>query len=525
MNGNRWTRFALAVLLPVVAAGSAACDSSERTSGEPEYGPGHRGLQVVGLSCNPSFDRQTDQERRVHERIAEQTGADVRMVMSDGPCRTKRTLMLSAGEQLDFAEMTIAEAAQAYNEGVILPLNELLDRHGPNLKKNILPEAFAKATYDGRILGVPIENNLLAINALQIRSDWLAKLQLPIPETIDEFERVLQAFKERDPDGNGIDDTVPLSVASGGDFTMLESVLGPSFLPQAFNWWQDADGKLKPPELHPGYTAMLTRLVEWNRKGYIWPDMLMAAAAKQQELIAANRAGAVAATFSGTILNAGEKLRKTVPDYSYLPVALKGEHGINKLPAFPIASSVWVIFRKNADPKTVMRYFDYQATYEGHMLSWFGIEGDNYGMTANGMVEFIAEDKTDLAKANYYAKYKTVFFNWPGMKAWPIDAWVFGEYNLKKDQLNRLPRFETIDSGVFYDTNKWKSYSRLNDLNDYWNEHKIRIFNGEIPVDSWDGIVQRWLDIGGRQMIEDRNGQFAAAYGRQRLPQSPTPIP
>jgi ABC-type glycerol-3-phosphate transport system substrate-binding protein len=423
--------------------------------------------------------------------------------------------MLSSGEQLDFAELSITEAVQAFNEGLILPLNDLLDQYGSNLKKNVVPEAFKLATYEGNILGIPIENGLLTLNALQIRADWLAKLRLPVPRTIDEFEQALKAFKERDPDGNGKPDTVPLTVSSGGAFNMLESVLGSSFLPHGYAWWRDVDGTLKPPELHPAYKQFLSRLVDWNEKGYLWPDLLLSAANKQQELIAENRAGAVASTYSGTILNAGEILRKTVPDYNYVPVVLEGGQGINRLPASPIAYSVWVIYKKNANPEAVMKFFDYQGTYEGNMVASFGIEGDNYTMTPDGMVEFIAEDKTDLAKAHYYAKYKTVFINWPGKPVWPINAWTSEEYNLKRDQVNQLPRFEPIDYGVFYDTSKWQSYAKLDALNGYLSEQKVRVLNGEIRVDSWDGIIARWLEMGGSQMIDDRNKQYAASVSRK----------
>ncbi|MFK7692240.1 extracellular solute-binding protein [Paenibacillus sp. HJGM_3] len=516
MRSYRGIKTMLAPMLLIVLLASASCDSAApEQSGPNDDQPISSGIRIVGLNCSPSFDRQTAEEKRVHDRILEQTGADVRIVFSDGgsggPCRSKRAAMLSSGEQLDFAELSITEAVQAFNEGLLLPLNDLLDRYGTHLKKNVVPEAFKLATYEGNILGIPIENGLHTLSALQIRADWLAKLQLPLPRTIDEFEQVLKAFKEQDPDGNGKMDTVPLTVSSGGTFNMLEGVLGSSFLPQGYAWWQDADGKLKPPELHPAYKPFLAKLASWNEKGYLWSDLLLSAADKQQELIADNRAGAVAATFSGTIVNAGEVLRKSVPDYNYVPVVLEGEQGLNRLPVSPIAYSVWVIYKKNASPETVMKFFDYQATYEGNMLTSFGIEGDNYTATPDGMVEFISEDKTNLAKAHYYAKYKTVFINWPGKPVWPVNTWTFAEYNLKREQVNRLPRFEPIDYGVYYDTTKWQSYPKLGALNDYLNEQKVRVLNGEIRVDSWDGIMARWLEMGGSQMIDDRNKQYAAS--------------
>src|SRR5690606_23046600 len=46
-----------------------------------------------------------------------------------------------------------------------------------------------------------------------VRKDWLDKLQLPVPITLDDYYNVLKAFKEQDPDENGVDDTYGLTTA------------------------------------------------------------------------------------------------------------------------------------------------------------------------------------------------------------------------------------------------------------------------------------------------------------------------
>ena len=45
-----------------------------------------------------------------------------------------------------------------------------------------------------------------------IRADWLEKLGLEIPKTIEEFKAVAHAFTYDDPDGNGVDDTYGLAI-------------------------------------------------------------------------------------------------------------------------------------------------------------------------------------------------------------------------------------------------------------------------------------------------------------------------
>ena len=43
-----------------------------------------------------------------------------------------------------------------------------------------------------------------------IRQDWLDKLGLAVPTTVDELHDVLLAFKNNDPNGNGKADEIPL---------------------------------------------------------------------------------------------------------------------------------------------------------------------------------------------------------------------------------------------------------------------------------------------------------------------------
>jgi putative aldouronate transport system substrate-binding protein len=44
-----------------------------------------------------------------------------------------------------------------------------------------------------------------------VRQDWLDKLGLEGPQTIDDIESIARAFIEQDPDGNGVADTYGLT--------------------------------------------------------------------------------------------------------------------------------------------------------------------------------------------------------------------------------------------------------------------------------------------------------------------------
>lgn len=101
-------------------------------------------------------------------------------------------------------------------EGRIRPLPENLSAY-PNLEEYVQQEYVLAHRYtDGIFYALPRmtyrDPELWPLDrCVIVRRDWMEKLCLPEPESWQEFEAVLRAFVERDPDGNGKDDTVGLT--------------------------------------------------------------------------------------------------------------------------------------------------------------------------------------------------------------------------------------------------------------------------------------------------------------------------
>jgi len=102
-------------------------------------------------------------------------------------------------------------------QGVILPLNDLIDQYAPNLTAAIDSHPYFKAmTYapDGKIYGVGqlVECfHCTYAYKMWVNTKWMNALGIDTPKTTDEFKAMLQAFKTKDPNGNGKADEVPLS--------------------------------------------------------------------------------------------------------------------------------------------------------------------------------------------------------------------------------------------------------------------------------------------------------------------------
>ncbi|MFD0462567.1 hypothetical protein ACFQY9_12540 [Microvirga aerilata] len=102
-------------------------------------------------------------------------------------------------------------------EGAFQPLNDLIEKHAPNLKKFLAsnPEIKKAITApDGNIYWIPYVPDGKYARGWFIRYDWLDKLGLKAPQTVDELYTVLQAFRDKDPNGNGQKDEVPSSSVS-----------------------------------------------------------------------------------------------------------------------------------------------------------------------------------------------------------------------------------------------------------------------------------------------------------------------
>ena len=133
----------------------------------------------------------------------------------------KVNLMLASGDYRDmiFVPGLAGRAAEAAAEGLLLPLNGLIKEWAPSITKMFQEQPLMEQVgtmVDGNIYGFGRFHNtsthLMTQRQWYIVEPWLENLGLEMPETPDELYALLQAFKERDANGNGDpNDEIPLS--------------------------------------------------------------------------------------------------------------------------------------------------------------------------------------------------------------------------------------------------------------------------------------------------------------------------
>ncbi len=190
----------------------------------------------------------------------------------------KLNIALATGDIPEFVSVTALQVKQLAEAGLIQPLDEVYEKYAAPLTKEIMLETgtapFDAATIDGKLYALPeVDSTLMLADIIWIRADWLEKLELAEPTTMDELIAVMEAFCAADFDGNGVNDTVGMGIAKdlwGGLFGMRGFFNAYESYPTI--WVEDENGQLVYGSTLPTTKDALAKLHEMYEKGLIDPE-------------------------------------------------------------------------------------------------------------------------------------------------------------------------------------------------------------------------------------------------------------
>lgn len=167
--------------------------------------------------------------------IAERTGVRLDTtgyVFASSEAATQKQLILASGKypeiflMRDAGAFTYAEIYQyGVKDGYFIPIQDLIRENAPKIQAilDAQPEYVNMHTApDGNMYAVTRFSECqhsLGYYKMYINTDWLAKLNLEMPTTLEELKEVLIAFRDQDPNGNGIADEIPLTARADNLFT------------------------------------------------------------------------------------------------------------------------------------------------------------------------------------------------------------------------------------------------------------------------------------------------------------------
>ncbi|WP_158560822.1 extracellular solute-binding protein [Paenibacillus contaminans] len=387
------------------------------------------------------------------------------------------------------------------DKGIFLDIKDELPNY-PNLTKHLSESTYKVLNPKDKIFGIP-HYGIEARDPLMIRKDWLDKLGLKVPDTLDEFYEVAKAFVNGDPDGNGQKDTIGITfgMTKTGSLFNIEHVMG------AFGLiaWKDANGSLVPLQAQTQeWKDFLTFMQKAYKEGVLDKDFAVNKSRDPWSKFEAGKTGITIANPFEFYTDSVPLIKKTSPNAEFVqlnppagPTGLRG--GITS--SLSTAKIVLNAKTDKAKQKRIMELFDYMLSDEGFDLIKHGIEGVHYKKNGDKFEKLEAFDKD----RPYLISTWLIRRNDPLIQVRKWDDPTYTKTIQSIFEINEKFKRPNPATGLVSDTN-----TKIGpELSTKFGETVTKIITGELPVGAIDKAIADWNSGGGDKIVKEMNEEYA----------------
>ena len=226
-------------------------------------------LRILGY--NASFDPNADP---IAKEIEDTTGYHVEYFMLPAEnADEKLNVELSSSSNYDIVMLLASQYHKLVGQGALLPLDDLIEEYGGNIKAAIQPETWKSCQLNGVTYALPYRKEYTkdVTDFIMVRKDLLDAINVPIPTTLQEFYDALVAVKAAYPDMipfTGPGSTEAMAGSSGTISPTINSAFG------IYTNWQEVDGRLVNVVEQPRLKEDLDFLRKLYSEGLIRKDCL-----------------------------------------------------------------------------------------------------------------------------------------------------------------------------------------------------------------------------------------------------------
>lgn len=389
-------------------------------------------------------------------------------------------------------------------------------------------------TFDGKLMALPETNISDGPQLLWLRKDWMDKLGLEEPKTLEDAEYIIEQFVAQDPGENGEGNTIGLACENeicgelGYNYEYHLDILFAAYDSYPQQWMKDEGGNLYYGGVQAQTKEALAKTREWYERGIIDKQFLMRTNNNIAEAIIEGKCGA----FFGPWWAPNNPLMEAMqenPEAEWRPYLLSNTEDGKTRYAQQNASKQYVVVRKGYEhPEIVMkivsvlfdyaRYTDIENEDFVHYYQW------NVDPTARPIyinVDYsdalsrCYEDLTlalrgerevgsmELLEQSYY-QYCQEYESNP--KEASADQWAAYTSRIEACEILANADKEVIKTYYFAETDTMRSmWWKLKEMQ---KEAYLEIITGEKPLDYFDTFVEQWYATGGAQIVEEVNASY-----------------
>jgi len=313
--------------------------------------------------------------------------------------------LLAAGDAPDICVTYDYPTIQTYaNMGGVTDLSTYLEEN-----KAMLPDMwdwlkddniyYDQNPVDGTIWAIEARLANLARISTFVRQDWLAKLDIPEPTTLEEFEAMLVSFKENAERLLGSEAKSMIPFSTSFDVGWRADHLLQSFIPSTISEEEHyVYGFDDRHFLKPGIEKGVELLNTWYNEGLIWKDFPIYDSGDDTEdnLMKAGYVGAFIHNwdypYRGEEDSINNNLKRLVGEEAgYIAVApFQNDAGkYTKYRGAPVDRKVFFP-ATNEEPVASLLYLNWMSKFENRKFLQIGEEGVTHEVTADGAIKKLA---------------------------------------------------------------------------------------------------------------------------------------
>lgn len=455
--------------------------------------------------------------------VMEQTGIEIEFIHPTvGSEDEEFSILIASGEYPDIIEHKWTtypgDPQAAINDGVIIDLDDVMANNAPNFSKLMAehPDVDKRVkTVNGSYYCFPFLRGLESPNITQfsagmiLRKDVLDELGLEMPETIDEWETVLRAFKEA-----GFE--APFVTRN----EWMKDVWSPGF----DNWgdFYVEDGTVKNGLIEASRKDFISKMHDWYEEGLIDRDWLVADKASNQTYFTTGKSAAVYAPFGQGLGQYTQVMNEENPEITQedirctVPVtSAKGQNAkFSKMNDIYDKSGVSAAITTQCENVEAAAWLlDWMFGEEGNLCCNFGIEGVTYEMKDGKPVytDMIMKNPDGLSVANALAAYTRASTSGVCVQ----DEAYIEQYYEQENQKEALELSMKTDMGEHFfpptsvaeeDSEQYADI--MNNVKTLADEMEAQFIAGTVPMDEWDAYQKQLKEFG----IEDAIAMMQTAY-------------